>query len=108
MLATLPSINEYQHITFDDQARPLIAGTTMKVIELVRSVLAYGWSPEELHYNYPHLSMGQIHAALGYYWDHKAELDAEIERGERYIEGMRKTAGISPVSVRLRGSAWMR
>jgi len=38
--------SEYKHI---DRQVPYIAGTTMKVVELVTSVKAYGWSPEELH-----------------------------------------------------------
>jgi uncharacterized protein (DUF433 family) len=42
----------------------------MKVIELVREQDAYGWSPEELHFQHPYLSLGQIHSALAYYWDH--------------------------------------
>lgn len=28
----------------------------------------------------PHLSLAQVHAALAYYFDHQAELDAEMER----------------------------
>jgi uncharacterized protein (DUF433 family) len=34
--------------------------------------LAYGWSPEEMHYQHPPLSLAQIHAALAYYFDHQA------------------------------------
>ncbi len=52
----------------------------MKIVELVTSVKAYGWSPEELGFQYPHLTMSQIYSALAYYWDHKAEIDAEIEQ----------------------------
>jgi hypothetical protein len=35
---------------------------------------------EEIHFQHPHLSLGQIHAALGCYHDDKAEFDAEIQR----------------------------
>lgn len=108
MIATAPTLTEYQHIVFDDRNRPLIAGTTMKVVELVMSYLAYGWSPEELHFNYPHISMGQIYAALGYYWDHKVEMDAEIERIDSYVEEMRKQAGPSPVAARLRAKGLLK
>jgi len=34
-------------------------------------------SPEEIHAPHPHLSLAQIHAALGCYYDHREELDAE-------------------------------
>jgi hypothetical protein len=33
--------------------------------------------------------MAQIHAALAYYYEHQAEVDADIERRERYVEEMR-------------------
>jgi len=39
-----------------------------------------GSSPEEIHFQYPHLSLAQIHSALAYYYDHQAEFDTEITR----------------------------
>jgi uncharacterized protein (DUF433 family) len=64
----------YEHIAFNDAGVPVIVGTTMKVLEQ----RAYGWSPEELRFQHPYLSMGQIHSALAYYWDHREALDLEI------------------------------
>ena len=52
----------------------------MKLVELILDNIAYGWSPEELHFQHPYLSMGQIHSALAYYWDHKQAVDQDIER----------------------------
>ena len=51
-------------------------GTTTKIVELVVDQQAYGWSPEELHFLHPYLTLGQIHSALAYYWDRRAELDS--------------------------------
>lgn len=68
------------HIELDDRARPWIAGTKVKVIEVVLDHIAYGFSPAEIHLQHPHLSLAQIHAALSYYYDHQADLDAEIRR----------------------------
>ncbi len=70
----------YEHIVLDPHGVARIAGTTMKVVELVTAQAAYGWSPEELHFQFPHLSLGQIHSALAYYWDHQAEMDQDIAR----------------------------
>jgi len=39
-------------------------GTTLKVVELVLEQMAYGWSPEELHFQHPYLTLGQIYSAL--------------------------------------------
>ena len=81
---------------------PMIAGTTMKVIELVLDHLAYGWSPEELHFQHPHLSLGQIHSALAYYWDHKAELDQDIERRLQVVDQLQQTAPSTSLAERLK------
>ena len=68
------------HIHFDDKGVAWVDDTNTKVIEIVLDQLAYGWSPEEIHFQHPHLSLAQIHAALSYYHDHRTELDAAIQR----------------------------
>jgi uncharacterized protein (DUF433 family) len=37
-----------------------------------------GKSPEEIRGVYPDLSVAQVHAALTYYYDHPAEIEAEL------------------------------
>jgi uncharacterized protein (DUF433 family) len=68
----------YEHITLNKVHVPSIAGTKTKVVELVVEQKAYGWSPEEVHFQHPYLTLGQIHSALAYYWDHRTELDDDI------------------------------
>ena len=92
----------YEHIALDDAQVPFIMGTTMKVVELVMAQIAHGWSPEELSFQHPYLTLGQIHAALGYYWDHQQELDADIERRAQFAEASRAKSGPSPLAARLR------
>ncbi len=71
---------DYAHVSLDSEGVPVISGTRTKVVEVVAEHLAYGWEAQELHAQHPHLSLGQIHSALGYYYDHKAEMDADVER----------------------------
>src|SRR5215213_6207397 len=92
----------YEHIVTDETSVPLIEGTTTKVIELVLDVLAYGWSPDELQFQHPHLTLGQIHSALAYYWDHKEELDGDIKRRLERIEEIRREIGPSQLVERLK------
>jgi uncharacterized protein (DUF433 family) len=40
-----------------------IGGSRTKVIEVVLDEIAYGWSPEEIHFQHPHLTLAQVHAA---------------------------------------------
>ncbi|MEO1297680.1 MAG: DUF433 domain-containing protein [Cyanobacteria bacterium J06636_16] len=93
---------DYKHIQINEQGIPVIAGTTMKVTELITSVKAYGWGPDELHANYPHISMGQIYSALAYYWDHKEAVDAEIERIDQWVANAHQQVGESRVAQKLR------
>jgi hypothetical protein len=67
----------------------------MKVVELVVEQQAYGWSPEELHLQHPYLTLGQIHSALAYYWDHLAELDRDVQRRLERVEKLRALFGRS-------------
>ena len=92
----------YQHVALDEDNVPIIAGTTMKVVEPVLEQTAYGWSPEELHFQHPYLTLGQIHSALAYYWDHAEELDRDIERRLEAVEEMRQRTQPSPLIARLK------
>lgn len=68
------------HVWLDQNGVAWIDDTNIKVIEVAIDKIAHGSSPEEIHFQYPHLSLAQVHAALAYYYDHQAELDAEIEQ----------------------------
>jgi uncharacterized protein (DUF433 family) len=92
----------YQHIVLDEDHVPMIAGTTMKVVELVFDHLAYDWSPEELCFQHPDLSMGQVHSALAYYWDHKTEFDQDIERRRQLVDQIQRTTPFSRLVEKLK------
>jgi uncharacterized protein (DUF433 family) len=92
----------YEYVSLDEAGVPRITGTTTKVVELVLSYLSSGSSPEELHLNYPYLSLGQIHSALAYYWDHKAELDKDIEQRLQRVNKLKQTLPMAPLVTRLR------
>jgi uncharacterized protein (DUF433 family) len=92
----------YEHVVLNEQSTPTIAGTTMKVKELVAERLAWGWSPEELFINHPYLTLGQIFSALAYYADHQAEIDQAIEADVQYMDELRQMAEPSPLVVRLK------
>ncbi len=80
----------YEHIFFDKQDIPIIVGSTMKVAELTAEKFAYGWSPEELHFQHPDLTMGQIYAALAYYADNTEKIESDIERRLKLVEELKK------------------
>lgn len=57
--------------------RPVIAGTTLRVSDVVAYYLYAGHTPEDLAIGF-NLSPGQVHAALAYYHLHKDEIDTEL------------------------------
>jgi len=92
----------YEHIVINESGVALIEGTSMKVIELVLETTAHGWSAEELQFQHPYLSLGQVHSALAYYWDHAQELDRDIEQRLAKVENLRGSAGPSALLGKLR------
>ena len=74
-----------EYIEVDDRGVAKLIGSRSKVRQVVMDV-QNGMTPEQVHDAYPHLSMAQIHAALAYYYDHKEQVDAEIEEGRRLFE----------------------
>ncbi len=96
-------VEGYKHVGLDEKDVPHIQGTTMKIVELVSENIAYGWRAEELHRQHSYLTLGQIHSALSYYHDHKDEVDRDMERRRQFAERMRKMAGPSPLTAKLRG-----
>ena len=90
------------HIRIDDRGVAWIDDTNTKVVEVALDMIAHGWSPEEIHFQHPHLSLAQIHSALGFYYDHKPEMDAQIQRSVQEGEQLRAQAGESPIRTRLR------
>jgi uncharacterized protein (DUF433 family) len=89
-------------IELDENGIPWITGANTKVIEVVLDKMAHGSSAEEMHLQYPHLSLAQIHAALSYYYEHQEELDTQIMRDWNEVKELAATQPDSPLRQRLR------
>jgi uncharacterized protein (DUF433 family) len=81
---------EWPHITLNSNGVPSVDGTRHKVYLIVRDYIDNGMSVDEIHAAHPDLTYVQIHAALAYYYDHKAEIDLYISNSERIVEEFRK------------------
>jgi uncharacterized protein (DUF433 family) len=77
-----------EYIAVDDRGVAKLIGSRAKVMSIVMDQMN-GYSPTEIHAHYPQLSMAQIHAALAYYYDHKSEVDIQIEESIRFVTEMR-------------------
>jgi uncharacterized protein (DUF433 family) len=98
----MPSVEPLSHIVLDEIGVARIDETTVKVIDIALDHLAYGWSADAIHEQFPHLSLGQIHAALAYFYDHQAQFEAEIRKQEGEIAKYREALGDTLVQRRLR------
>ncbi|MBI5961001.1 MAG: DUF433 domain-containing protein [Chloroflexi bacterium] len=79
MTATILSINL---ITADPKVRggrPCIAGTGLRVSDIVMAMLFHDQNPGEIAAAYE-VPLAGVHAALAYYYEHKTEIDEDIRQ----------------------------
>ena len=91
----------YEHIALNQNGVALIEGTTTKVSELVIETKAYGWSPEEIHFQHPYLPLGQIYSALAYYHDHWQDFEREITERLEKVKTIKDSIGESKIRAKL-------
>ena len=92
---------DYPHITraANDVAR-LERLPRIRVAQIAADHIANGWSAEEIIRQYPHLNAAEVHAALGYYFDHREEVDAELLAEVAVLDASHQQAP-SPLCLRL-------
>jgi uncharacterized protein (DUF433 family) len=91
----------YAHIDFRKDGQPIIAGKNFKIKHIALDLIAEGWNADEIQRQHPQLTLAEVHSALAYYYDHKEEMDKEIEEGYRYAEELRLQQGDSPLRRKL-------
>ncbi len=72
--------------------RPCIAGTGLRVIDIVMASIFHDRTPGEMAADYS-ISLAEVHAALAYYYQHKEALDEDI-RQQVAIARQHKEQGI--------------
>ena len=92
----------YGHIEVADDGTATIAGTKTKVVEVALDRLAYHWDADEIKRQHPHLSLGQIHSALAWYYDHQEDMDREIRSQLDDVRRIKANSGESPVRSKLK------
>jgi len=69
--------------------KPRIAGHRIKVQDIVICYERLSMSPMEIVSHYPSIGLADVHAALAYYYDHRVEINRQIEEGEWLADEMR-------------------
>lgn len=89
----------YPHITKVNGVACLERLPRIRVAQVVADHVGNGWSVEEILRQYPHLEPSEVHAALGYYFDHREEIDGELAAELAELD---RVAQQPPSSLRLR------
>ncbi len=69
--------------------KPRIAGHRITVENIAIWHDRLGISADEIASEYD-LTLGDVHAALAYYFDHRVEIDQSIEAGQAFVEALRQ------------------
>src|SRR5438309_9966702 len=82
--------------------RPRIDGHRITVEDVAVWHARLGLSPDEIVSAYPSLTLSEVHAALAYYYENRARIDADIREGERFVAALKAQAQPSPLQEKLR------
>ncbi len=83
------------------QDRAYIAGTRTRVQDVYALAEMQGLTPDQIVEQLPHLTLGQVHAALSYYFDHREQILNEVREDEEFVRLMRAQTGPGPLEQRL-------
>jgi uncharacterized protein (DUF433 family) len=81
--------------------RAYIAGTRTRVQDVYALAEIHGLAPDQIVEQLPHLTLGQVHAALSYYFDHREQILNELREDEEFVRMMRAQTGPGPLEQRL-------
>jgi hypothetical protein len=102
MLAPAP----YPHLeTPTGQSAHLKRLPRIRVAQIVMDYLTHGWSVDEICHQHPYLLPAEAHAAMTYYFDHPAEIEAEIQQEVVQLKEIRATAPPSRFLTRMAAEA---
>src|SRR3712207_386280 len=79
----------YAHIALNAEGVPYLAGTRIKVKHIALQQVRGGLNAEQIQQQYPNLTLGQIHSALAFYFDHREDMDQMIEADDRLADDLR-------------------
>ena len=95
-----------EHIEIVQEAggpRARIAGHRISVEDVAVWHEKLGMSPDEIVYNYPTITLADVHAALAYYWDNREDIERAIEEDKTFVEEFRRNY-VTPLQRKLKRS----
>ncbi len=93
--------NHIEIVQGESGPKARIAGSRIRVQDVVIWHEKLGMSPDEIVHEYPTITLADIYAALAYYWDHRDAIDARISMEDALAEEIRRTK-LSILEARLK------
>ena len=69
---------------------PVIAGTRIRIVDIAIENEYMSCTPDDIINAHPHLKLEQVHDALSYYYEHRAEIDKKIKEDKDFIQKIRQ------------------
>jgi uncharacterized protein (DUF433 family) len=82
--------------------KPRIDGHRVTVEDIATWYERMGIGPDEIVSSHPSITLGDVHAALAYYYDHRERIDQAILEGERFVAQMKAQASPSLLQEKLK------
>jgi uncharacterized protein (DUF433 family) len=76
-----------------------IAGSRIRVLDVYVWHVLRGMSAHEICDQFPQLTMADVYAAMAYYWDHREEIEGQLQRAREIEEEFRKQTPAAPIPV---------
>jgi uncharacterized protein (DUF433 family) len=73
------------HIEVDEKGVARVGKTRMEITQLIPAMRVNGLTAEQAAEGYP-LTVADVHAALAYYHDHRADVDAQIREIDERVD----------------------
>lgn len=80
--------------------KPCIAGTRIRVQDVFVWHELQGQSADEIVSRFPQLTMADVYAALSYYWDHRDEIQRDMQAESDLVTRLRQQS-VSPLAEKL-------
>lgn len=80
--------------------KPCIVGTRIRVQDVFVWHELQGQSADEIVSRFPQLTMADVYAALSYYWDHRDEIQRDMQAESDLVTRLRQQS-VSPLAEKL-------
>jgi hypothetical protein len=60
-----------------------------------------GFTPDQIVYELPHLTLAQVHAALAHYFSNRDEIVQQLREEEDLVQRFRASTGAGPIQMKL-------